>query len=297
MKRETALRIMRDKKALTLMQRTQEKGRVAKNFIRIICGPVFVYAFYKAIFEDFRFNRDLKKNHSDNIFEFSYQDKKVKFYLPYLKKRKGLSEVNEYGIFSNKNFAEVDLLEKYSKYFIDAKKIVDAGANIGNHTLYFGLVCKDIERIYSFEPIEGTYSILKKNIEINGLEDKVCAYCTAVGATNGKAGIIDYNPGHLGGTTLKNDDNGTIEMVTIDDKIAENDKIDFVKMDIERFEYEALKGMLELMKRDKPTIWVEIYRPNINKVSLLLKSQGYTMVENDGDDYVFRVCKDENFLK
>lgn len=51
------------------------------------------------------------------------------------------------------------------------KIVVDIGANIGNHTVFFANVCK-AKKVYSFEPQEKVFEILKKNVEINKFNKK-----------------------------------------------------------------------------------------------------------------------------
>lgn len=54
---------------------------------------------------------------------------------------------------------------------------LDVGANIGLYSLYaafHGL------RVYAFEPQAASYAQLVKNIQINGLSEKVTAYCAAL---------------------------------------------------------------------------------------------------------------------
>ena len=47
------------------------------------------------------------------------------------------------------------------------------------------------------------------------------------------------------------------------DDMGIKDKIDFVKIDTEGHTYEVLKGMEEMLKRDKPMIWSEVWGEKI----------------------------------
>ncbi len=78
-----------------------------------------------------------------------------------------------------------------------------------------------------------------------------------------------------------------IEMKPLD-SFGFGEKIDFVKMDVEGFEYKVLKGGRNLLINDKPILWVEIFSCNYAKVSELLAELGYRQIEAlDKNNYIF----------
>lgn len=58
-----------------------------------------------------------------------------------------------------------------------------------------------------------------------------------------------------------------------------NTPIDLVSIDVENFELEVLKG-LNFAKHQPKFFLIEIYKPTYNDVEILLKSNGYTLLEN-----------------
>jgi FkbM family methyltransferase len=58
--------------------------------------------------------------------------------------------------------------------------VVDAGAHLGNHTVYFALVSDAI--VHAFEPNPVTARYLRGNVERNGLDGQVFVYEKALGA-------------------------------------------------------------------------------------------------------------------
>src|SRR5689334_3764195 len=52
----------------------------------------------------------------------------------------------------------------------------DIGANVGIYTIYAG---SRKLRVNAFEPSSANYYLLNRNIEINGFDDRVLAYCLA----------------------------------------------------------------------------------------------------------------------
>ena len=54
----------------------------------------------------------------------------------------------------------------------------DIGANIGVFSLYAGL--KPTARVLAFEPAAGSFALLSRNIELNGMAERISAYCAAL---------------------------------------------------------------------------------------------------------------------
>ena len=70
----------------------------------------------------------------------------------------------------NNGYWEYHLYQIYSKLINDESYCVDAGANIGFHTVQFGFLGK---KVYSFEPQSYVYNQLCANILFNGLDNKI----------------------------------------------------------------------------------------------------------------------------
>ena len=96
---------------------------------------------------------------------------------------------NDEDIFENirnsGRFFEQDILDRWLPYYRNAKTIMDVGANLGNHTLYF---CKNTKAnsIYAFEPYVDNYRLLNRNVKFNDCGNVICNQF-AVGGTTGKA--------------------------------------------------------------------------------------------------------------
>lgn len=54
----------------------------------------------------------------------------------------------------------------------------DIGANVGAFTMYAALEAK--RRVVAMEPSATSYAVLIRNIELNGMDDRVAAYCLAL---------------------------------------------------------------------------------------------------------------------
>ena len=100
------------------------------------------------------------------------------------------------------NYFEINCLNFVDKFIKDNSTIIDIGANIGNHTLYWANE-KNALKIYAFEAIPYTFKILKKNIKINNLEDRVILYNYGLADKTCDGEIKTFCKQNLGGTRLK----------------------------------------------------------------------------------------------
>ena len=210
-------------------------------------------------------------------FEFNIKGINSKFYLPYI-----MTDDIQKEILYGKNYFERKSLDYIFKTWRDGEigkvltkgAILDIGANIGNHTLYYLNEC-NAKFVHCFEPMDDTFSILKRNIEINHLDSRVQLHNVGVGSHCGSASVckcIDKNTGY---TQLKpSEDAGGIKIVSIDE-VNIQERVSFVKIDVEGFELEVLKGMQSLLKRDTPFLMVEIWNSNYEEAYKLLKNLGY----------------------
>lgn len=206
---------------------------------------------------------------------YAPQGLKTKFYIPLIK-----TDLIQRGIYATKTYYELFSLNFVTKEFrrgviSDAIKngsVLDIGANIGNHTLYFLKEC-DAKFVYCFEPARETFEILKKNIYINDLGNRTYLINAGVGACSGK-GLLKSVEGNTGFTKLEPSENGEIQILAIDDMEFPS-KVGLVKIDVEGFEVEVLKGMTSTLKRDKPFIMIEIDKDNYIKVCSILENIGY----------------------
>ena len=120
----------------------------------------------------------------------NYLGKKIKFHLHE-------NEIISSQIINNKNFFEYQFLEFVRQNFLQQKTILDIGANIGNHSLFFSeFLCFD--EIICFEPFEKNIELLKLN-----LQDKKCKIINcALSDTNDEKILYNSQEGNFGGFSL-----------------------------------------------------------------------------------------------
>ena len=249
-----------------------------KKMLKLVTKPI-----HDELVQNELYDRNKNKTIQEDTYSFSIDGVPLNFYLPYAR-----FDAIQQAILKDRNFFEFRLLEKVrEKYLKPDFTYLDCGANIGNHSLFFACVAK-AKRVFAFEGNPPTYDILAKNIELNDLQNKVTAYNCVLGEKEGFAQISHCDLLNIGGTDFaESKEQDGIEMKALD-SFPFGEKIDFVKMDVEGFEYHVLKGAKNLLLEDKPILWVEIFSSNYQQVNELLSSLGYKQIEAlDKDNYIF----------
>jgi FkbM family methyltransferase len=207
--------------------------------------------------------------------------------------------INNYGVW------EEHLYYFYSKIIKPDSVILDGGANIGFHTIQFAKLASQ-GKVYAFEPQSLIYNVLSTNILINGLSNVVSQH---------KLGLSDNesietftameNPGvtmnesyiNWGGRGFTEKD-GNEEAITTTIDNFNISKLDFIKLDIQGFEYKALMGGINTIKKNMPTIFIENYDGRCAEyqieqerapIDLLLGLgyKGYRLLIGNQDDCIF----------
>lgn len=127
---------------------------------------------------------------------------------------------------------------------------LDIGANIGYATLILAEIVGDAGQVYALEPEPRNFKILTNNIEVNGYKNFVQAY--QIGASN-RIGYLNFYVSHHSnlGSMIKTKHakcNIEVPVTTMDDFFKDKKAPNFIKMDIEGHEVEALEGMFHTLE-------------------------------------------------
>ncbi|MXN66872.1 FkbM family methyltransferase [Stappia sp. GBMRC 2046] len=186
-------------------------------------------------------------------------------------------------IYTTRKFYEQDILERLEEYVPKDALILDIGANIGNHALFW--VQKSPERkVVCFEPVSSTFEILVKNIEANNKTAQISAQKFGVSDKPSRARIESFKSSNIGATKLQHDESGDLSLISIDGFISEENKIGMLKIDTEGFEVEVLKGADKTIEMHKPIIFVETFANKFHETNRILKGHGYTLREEFPSD-------------
>jgi FkbM family methyltransferase len=173
--------------------------------------------------------------------------------------------------------AELDALMKFVK---PGDTVVEAGANIGTHTVPLARACAP-GRLYAFEPQQRVFQILCANLALNNIGN-VIARPEAVGAETGSILVpdIDYaRPGNFGAVSLEGPqpDSGTPTPLTTLDSL-QLPACALIKIDVEGFEPQALRGAAETIARCRPFLYVENDRVAHQQENIsLMAEMGYRL--------------------
>lgn len=159
----------------------------------------------------------------------------------------------------SKNFYEhgyLRYIERNSAELFERKNLVmvDIGANIGNHSIFFSKILK--AKVWSYEPYKKAYKALVKNLELNGI----------MNANPKNFGISDISSkigvkkevGHMLGSTEWSEEStkDSIRCEPLDDIISE--PVDLIKIDVEGMEMRVLDGAERIIDEFSPVIMIEV---------------------------------------
>ena len=162
---------------------------------------------------------------------------------------------------------------------------IDAGANAGSYTLLASVVIG--ANVISVEPCPDTYLRLTANIKLNTVGDKVAAEKVSLGSEEGSVKFsTDYGPmNHVLREGESSSRTVTVRQTTLD-RIVGSESPSLIKIDVEGYEYELLRGASDTLNNQE-----------LNAVILEMNSNqdyyGSSSVEivNIMDDYGFRMFR------
>ncbi|APH57005.1 putative cytosolic protein [Granulibacter bethesdensis] len=190
--------------------------------------------------------------------------------------------------------------------FGDGVVAIDGGANIGVHTIEWARHMTGWGHVLSFEAQEVVYYALAGNIVINNCLN-VHAKLAALGDEVGELIIPrpDYfKPSTFGSLEIKPQqlheyigqpisyDTSTgvaVPLVSIDSLNLQ--RVDFIKLDIEGMEVEALKGAKKTIQAHRPILFVEIIKSDVEQIVSFFNQIDYLCLKDQMN--IFAIHKDD----
>lgn len=179
-----------------------------------------------------------------------------------------------YGEFSQ---GEADVFEQIVK---PGHIVVEAGANIGSHTIHLAQLAGDSGQVWAFEPQRLVFQLLAGNVALNSLTNVHCLQnCVSdVSGNTVMVPVLDVNVvNNWGGLELSHSIEGEpVETVTIDS--LQLPGCDFFKIDVEGMELQVLRGAEATIRKYQPIIYTEADREEKNAALFAyLQSLGYRL--------------------
>lgn len=171
-----------------------------------------------------------------------------------------------------KYLSEVDEEQDYMQNIIFSRKIqtfVDAGAYRGDTARRQMQYSSSLKKIIAIEPDPKTYK--KLCLEFEG--DGSIEFCPCnVGLGSKHESLPFAGDGGRGGSSAVEHGTKSVQFTTLD-SIVNGEKVDYIKYDVEGFEYEALIGSQETIKASRPQMLVSLYHrsEDIFKLPLTVK--------------------------
>lgn len=157
-------------------------------------------------------------------------------------------------------FYELGLLRRHVELVPRGTTVVDVGANVGNHSVFYAL--SGAGRVYPFEPNPRANALLRRTVAANrGLEVIDLAHADhGVGAES--AELFPHTPGrrNLGSTRLAQQGRQgqpPVQVVALD-SVELHGRIALLKVDVEGMELGVLAGAAGLVAEHRPALAIEV---------------------------------------
>lgn len=203
-------------------------------------------------------HNSLKQN---GYYSYTYEDVEIRLSRAEQFYELVLNDVNTIGGYTKKR----DIRE--------SDVVIDAGAYPGEFTIY---AAKKAEKVLALEPDPENAEKLRQNLDLNNVKN-VDVLEKGLWDEDGQVSFLERQEG----STIKEGGSTEISTTTLD-AIQEKrgEEIDFIKMDIEGAEIEALEGGREVMKETEPFFAIASYhevdgKPTWRKLEEIFRENGY----------------------
>ena len=161
--------------------------------------------------------------------------------------------------------------------------VIDVGANVGHYTKRFSELVGPIGRVIAFEPVPETFALLAANLQVlpnanvtllnAAVSDKSSVVGMSVPVFD--TGLRNFYMAHLSDSPDKE-----LQVLSLSvDSLNISHEISLIKIDAEGHEAGVLRGMQQILLRDKPILIVET---NTKHIEDTLEKIGYTHERLDG---------------
>ena len=178
---------------------------------------------------------------------------------------------------------EIDILTNLIKDN-SIKKFIDIGANCGFYTFKFA---RQNMEIYSFEPNIDALNKIENTLYKNEyLKNKIKIFPYGISDCNSKLEMVSMikhgyvQTGGSGVVSSKKPKGNNFKFYEAEFKIGD-ELLDFqndnlaIKIDVEGHELNVLKGISNLLKKNKCIVQIEIFKKNFDEINSYLTQKGY----------------------
>lgn len=135
--------------------------------------------------------------------------------------------------------------------------VFECGAHHGHDTVLLARWVGESGKVVAFEPIAANVEVIAKNLGLNGVTNATVVRA-AVGATSGEVAMAADGNSHVLDAEASGE--AAVPLVSIDDYCAKHDVVpDLIKVDVEGFEWEVLKGARRTLAEHRPMLQLEVH--------------------------------------
>jgi len=258
---------------MKFIQKLKQRG-IKKFFLALLRRPVLILsALILRVSPTFYIKRII----------YGYTIENINGFKMYLDLRNDVGISKDLLIFKKREHLSTDLIQNKG-VIKDGYTVLDIGANIGYYALMESRLVGPSGTVYAIEPVSSNFATLNRNIELNGIKN-IKTFKLAAGNKNREDEIYVASKGNISSFVynkkVKFIRKERVEVVKIDDFISQQQiQPDFIRMDVEGYESEIIRGMLKTMTQ-KPKLFIEVHPHLIDKAKLiemfsLIKESGYS---------------------
>lgn len=171
----------------------------------------------------------------------------------------------------------------FQQYVREGDTVIDIGGHIGTHTMALSRYVGFTGKVHVFEPQAKLFTELLVNASLNGCEN-VYPHRVALGSSEGIA-YIDHPCATNEGMAQISSKGEKVKVKTLDSFDISN--VSLIKIDIEGYEIEALKGAMITLQRNQPVMIVEVFRgPEQAEKLNFIRTLGYEVSHLEDNDYL-----------
>lgn len=177
--------------------------------------------------------------------------------------------------------------------------VIDCGANFGYNSILMGKRIGFHGKLFVFEPQRIVFQQLCGNLILNNIFN-ANAYQFALGENDGLTSMfpINYEKSWVNIGDLSIGQGGEeVQMMKLDNILEIVNTVDFIKLDVQGYELEVIKGAKQILSEFKPHLFVEIedhqlakFKISREKLIAEIKSFGYRIFNIANDYPVDFIC-------
>jgi FkbM family methyltransferase len=210
--------------------------------------------------------------------------------------RLDISDYMQWYIWANLEDSAWKLAVEHSK--INTGDIFDIGTNVGAFTIKTACNLDADTQVHAFEPNPHVFSLLNENMTLNSCKN-VILNPIGLGLINSEV-WFNWSFQNSGGGRFNQTGSGEkLSITTLDDYVQKSQvtKISFIKIDVEGYEMNVLKGGEQTIKTYRPKMFIELDDNNLKDqggsaagLVEMLETWGYAITHSETKSKVTSQC-------